>query len=78
MSGLIQKAIDAILSLLYNNNNTITAEQQAHLISIVIGLDYEHVPELFMIQNAQQVWMNGITFCKERFEKYSEGMIDNE
>lgn len=69
MSGFIQKAIDEILSLLYNNNNSITAEQQAHLISIVIGLDYEHVPELFMIQNALQVWTNGITFCKERLHK---------
>lgn len=69
MSGFIQKAIDEILSLLYNNNNSITAEQQAHLISVVIGLDYDHVPELFMIENALQVWTNGITLCRERLEK---------
>ena len=69
MSTYIQKAIDDILSSLYNNNNTISAEQQVHLISIVIGLDYEHVPELFMMQNALHVWLTGITFCKEKLDK---------
>lgn len=65
----IQKAIDELLSLLYNSTSVLTSEQQAHYINVVIGLDYPHVPELFMLQNSLQTWKNSITFYKEKLLK---------
>ena len=64
--GYIHQAISEILTLLYNSSNTLSPEQQSYLINIVIGLDYDHVPELFMVQNALQGWKQGISFCTEK------------
>lgn len=69
MMEYIHKAIDELLSLLYNSSSVLTAEQQAHYISVVIGLDYPHVPELFMLQNSLQTWKSAIVFCKEKMTK---------
>lgn len=66
MMGYIHQAISEILTLLYNSSNTLSPEQQSYLINIVIGLDYDHVPELFMVQNALQAWKQGISFCTEK------------
>ncbi|KNB43177.1 hypothetical protein JH06_3715 [Blastocystis sp. subtype 4] len=66
MMSYIQKAIDELLSLLYNSSSVLTSEQQTHFINVVIGLDYPHVPELFMIQNSLQTWKNSIIFYKEQ------------
>jgi len=71
MMSYIQKAIDELLSLLYNSSSVLTSEQQTHFIHVVIGLDYPHVPELFMIQNNLQTWKNSIIFYKEQLLKYN-------
>ena len=71
MMSYIQKAIDELLSLLYNSSSVLTSEQQTHFINVVIGLDYPHVPDLFMIQNSLQTWKNSIIFYKEQLLKYN-------
>lgn len=73
MMEYIQKAIDELLALLYNSSSALTAEQQAHYIAVVIGLDYPHVPELFMLQNALQTWRNSITYSHEKLLKWRCG-----
>ena len=70
MMSYIQKAIDELLSLLFNSSSVLTTEQQSHYIGIVIGLDYPHVPELFMVQNSLQTWKNTIVYFKERLLKF--------
>lgn len=69
MMNYIEQAISEILTLLYNSSNSLSAEQQSYLIGIVIGLDYDHVPELFMVQNTLKGWKQGISFCKEKLMK---------
>lgn len=66
MMEYIQKAIDELLSILYSSSSDLSSEQQAHYISIVIGLDYDHVPELFLVQNLLQTWRSVLTGCRDR------------
>ncbi|CBK21981.2 uncharacterized protein [Blastocystis hominis] len=74
----VQKAIDEILSILYNSGDSLSPEKQSSYINIVIGLGYSHVPELFMLQNSLQGYKNAISGCRERLRKWAAWVWSHE